>query len=596
MVWPIRLAPVGNVSMGAGLWRLNDQLMVTVVSKATFSFADSDELRMVAPQPVRVDDEHHAGHPMRSLVGASDLAPLLQRVDVTLVGTAFPPAETNRHAVRLAIASQTGALLDKTLLVVGDRQGDETPKPFTKMPLSWGRSFGGIGHVDNPIGTGLGGDAPKLPNVLPFDGSLRTVGFAPIPASFPSRRRMLDAQERKRVSATIKDVPPEVDWNYFQSAPHDQLLDALQGSEWLALDGFSAERPQMRMRLPGGVAISRIYGFEHAETPNFVPLTLDMLHIETDERQLSLTWRGSFPVMSDESLDEIVVAATYLAAPQAYEWPAENELQVLPHASAFGRAAPSRPRGNLEGTTTIEANDVGKQAKPLPFAGRVSQLPSAVTTTDLNDHPLGTTVAIDGTASATGTLPPNVAALGDESLSGTMAIEPSDPHDTGLPFAEGSAASPGSSSRIEIPGAPWAGGAPVAPPSPAQVTTTLDLEDDAALAVVAEAREKKKADLKAKAEAMAKRTKEKMEQSQRAAEAEKEAAQQKKEQELRDLELAKAHEEAEARRHEEAEKFRREQAEAQKEQERRAREEAEKKTDAAKQLRSNMYGGFKRKG
>ncbi len=608
--WPVRLAPVGNVSMGAGLWRVSGQLMVTVVAKATFSFADPDAVHLVEPEPVRQEDEHQGGHPLRSLIGASNLAPQLHKVDVTLVGAARPPAAVGKHAVRLAIASQTTTLLDKTLLVVGKHEEGAPPEPFTEMDLSWGRSFGGIGHIENPIGTGQKGESSRPPNVLPHDGSERTVGFGPIPASFPLRRKLLHADARKRLAKPIRDVPLTVDWGYFQAAPADQQLKSLQGNEWLALDGFCAERPQLRLRLPGGLAVSRIYGFERGGVPNQVPLTLDTLHIQTDDKRLSMAWRGSFPVNADETVEQLVVAAAYLATTDAFEWPAEADLRTLSYASLMGGgAAPARERVDLEGTMTVEARRGKRKEQTLPFAGHKANLPSAITPQDLHDHPLSGTLAIDGATVASlaahnlapESAPASPVPADNMPLDGTMAISASAASGAALPFAGAPTAgsSTATDAKAGMPGAPWDLASPARPVVPRSGSGTLDLSEVPSFAAMLAAPSPNKAELLARAEDMAKRSEEKEERIRREADAKQEADA--KRETDRDAaavesEALSARQEAETRRQEAAEKFQREQDEARAEQERRNREEVEKKAESAKKLRARMYGGFKRKG
>lgn len=584
--------------------------MVTVVVKATFSFADPENVQLIAPQPVRSEDEHLGGHPMRSLVGASDLAPQLHQVDVTLVGKARPPEPVPQYPVRLAIANQAGAILDKTLVAVGDRAPGGAPAPFSEMALDWEHAYGGIGHPDNPIGRGHD-DQSKPPNVLPPDGAAKTVGFGPIPVSFPLRRKLLDPATRKAMTKRIQELPADIDWRFFQAAPPDQTVEVLHGIEWVALDGFSAEQPQMRFRLPGGMALTRVYGFERAGAPNAVPLQLDRLHIETEEKRLSMVWRGSFPVHVEEAVNDLVVAATYLSSMGAFEWPAETELQLVAHKPLTKNTLP--PRVDLEGTTTIEAEDLSKSVQTLPFAGAKEELPKAVKPVDLAHHPLSGTVSLDASEVARVAMP-------DIPLDGTMAIEAPAASSEALPFAGGPASDsspPSAAVSVPLPGAPWAS-SPRAPEvrKPASAIGTVDLEDLDEIPIVAQARAGKPLDLGASIEAMARRTEEKEQRIAREASApsaeekakadaeaaEREAAAREAkeraaaEREAAEREAARAKEEAEARRREEAEKFKREQEEAKKEAERREREEAEKKAEAAKKLRGAMYGGFKRKG
>lgn len=561
--------------MGAALWRLGGQLMATVVTKATFSFEDPERIRQTRPDPVRSADEHRGGHPMRSVVGASELAPQLHRADVTLVGKARSAQPVARHPVRMAIAATTGAVLDKTLLVVGERSAGGEPRPFTEMPIDWEHAYGGIGHAENPLGMGYGVATALLPNVIGMDEQVnQTLGFGPVPASFPARRCLLDQVARKQVAQPVMEIPPGIDWRFFQAAPPDQQLPALHGTEWVALDGFCTTHPQLRFRLPGGVALTRVYGAEQAGVPNQVPLSLDMLHLDTEAKRFALVWRGSFP-LPDAAADRVVVAATYQPVAEPFEWPSADRLELLPHESVGEGPAPSQ---DFSGTLVVELADSASATKTLPFAGESPPPPAA--SRDLKDHDLSGTMALMDEPSAA-----------DVPLFGTVAMTGPAPSGDALPFPGAPGSERSGKAAAVIPGAPWAKMAPPRPlVMPRAAKRTLAANDPAfdearqraALQAKTEEMEAKIA-AKAAGEAAARKAEEQAAAEAAAREAEEAAAK----------ERAKA--EAEARREQEAEKFRLEQERARAEQKQREREEAEKKSDAAKQLRANMYGGFKRK-
>ncbi len=611
--WPVKLAPVDAVSLGASLWRLGGQLMVTVVAKVGFSFEAPEVLELTAAGPVRRQDEHRGGHPMRSLVGPSEIAPQLQRAEVTLVGTAHPTQPTARHHVRLAVAQGATAVIDKTLLVLGKRSPSGEPEPFTSMPLDWEHTFGGLGHAENPIGTGYGESTRELPNVVGLDETTsRPVGFGPIPSSFPRRRGLLDRDARKQVVKPLIEIPPALDWSYFQAAPADQQVAALHGNEWVALDGFSAERPQVRFRLPGGGVVTRVFGFEAAGAPNQVPLALDMLHIDTDRSHVALVWRGSFPIPSEASLEHLVVAARYHDGPTPVALPDVRQLELLPFLPPAGSGGAPRPRPDLAGTAVVGPNDLAKAASTLPFAGSKAAPPPSEPPRSATPHSLSGTVALDSEPGA----PPLGSAPADMPLDGTMAITSPSPLGDALPFEGVPSSRHGGAPRAPLPGAPWAAlRSPRPIPSPTGAAGTLPIahaplpvDPRAELVAKADAMARRAAEVEARraahdareaperaaAERVEQEAARKAELEARAAEeAARRAEEAAKAKELEELERAKA--EAEARRVREAEKFRREQELAQAEEERRAREDAQRKAEAAKQLRNNMYGGFKRK-
>jgi hypothetical protein len=543
--WPVRTAAVGPVAVGAVLWRLAGQLMVTFVVKATFAFEPGGRMKVVDPEPIRTDDDHQGGHPMKSLVGACETAPMLRAVDVVLTGHAYPSAGETQAAVRLGISGGSGLVLEKTLQVTGDRGADGAPMPFERMPLVWERAHGGIGHGQNPIGTGVGSSSPKPPNITYPEGVERgTAGFGPIPATFPVRRKLLGATARKAVTEGVFEIPIGFDWSYFQSAPPDQQVRALAGDEWLLLEGMHAGEPKLRTRLPGAVAVSKIYGHE-AAVPDAVPLKADMLHVDADRRRCAVVWRGSFPLPSAEALDTIVVAGSLELPDEPALWPeTASDLEEEPFA-------PPAVAGGSE-TVAFDA----EVASAFGTAALGPDEIAALMDKDRRESPLAGTVA-----------------MSEEQL--RKAASPA------LPFAgtpEG--AEPTARKKAIVPGAPWEKNVAAAPVEAPRHTTTAEIQaatDEEAHALQRDQAKSREAD-----EARARRELEEARAKREAEEAE-----------AKRMEREAA--EAEERRRAEAERFAREQEEARRAAEQRAAEEAQARLDKSKKLRDDVYGGFKRK-
>jgi hypothetical protein len=397
--WPVRTAAVGPVAVGAVLWRLGGQLMATFIVKTTFAFEPGGPMKIVDPEPLRLDDEHLGGHPMRSLVGACEVAPMLRAVDVVLTGHAYPAAGEAQTEVRLGLGgAAAGLLFEKKLLVRGDRDAAGVARPFERMPLVWERSFGGIGHVQNPIGVGVGETNKREPNVTHLDAP-GTAGFGPIPATFPLRRKLLGQTTRKSVMEGVADIPIGFDWSYFQSAPEDQRVRSLPADTWILLEGAHARERRLRMRLPGATALAKVYGHDAAGVPDVVPLKADMLHIDADAERCTLVSRGSFPIQRPEALGDIVVAGTLELPDEPAIWPESvSDLEEEPYAApppaggsetlafegavagAFGTdalgpeqiaALMAKETGEspLTGTVALSEEQLSKAGQPLPFAG-----------------------------------------------------------------------------------------------------------------------------------------------------------------------------------------------------------------------------------
>ncbi len=591
--------------------------MVTVIVKMTLSIPEKGPLILVDPEPVRTGDEHEAGQPTSSLLGACETAPLLQQVDVLLTGHAYAPTGATQTTVRLMLAGDGGTILDKALTVTGDRDEAGNPQPFGTLKLAYERAYGGIGFSDNPLGTGFGSVTSKPPNIAyATETPGRTAGFGAIPASFPARKKLLGAIPRSALTQPVATIPQGFDWRYFQAAPEDQRVEMLQGNEWLLLDGLHPQVPRLRSQLPGATAVSKIYGHDKVGAPDTVPLRIDMLQIDADALRCSLVWRGSFPVTTVESLGEIVVVGGVETPDEPMLWPETAadlddvlEPSALPAPGSgggftgeqtvhIGTDGPATADELFGGTVAMDGD--ARVAQTLPFAGVASGGKPA----EARSQPDAPTVLPFKSASGSPVLEPPVevapvVAAPDNPFEGTVAIDASQgPEPERSPFAMAPAGSraPGSGGGEGIPGAPWAKpGSEVAAAEqvarlalaePAMVVADPPAapadEGDVSRAAEQQAQQEAQQQAKQEAEQQAKLALEK----QAAAEVEQRAALEAEQQ---------AAAEAEERRRAAVESFRKEQDEARAEQERRAAERAVAKRQAAKTLRQDMYGAFKRK-
>ena len=319
--WAIEVLSVGAASAGAVAWRLSGRLHVSAIVKATFSFAPGAAMTHVLPVPVRAAEVRHPDRPEGSIREPLDTAPELALADVTFVGHACTPAlvPAPRLAVRLALRSRTGALLlNKSLEVLGDRvlipgKPPPEPAPFTRVPMVYERAYGGPDYDTNPVGVGQFAELAGrrwLPNIVHPDNPPRTpvepAGFGPISIRWPQRRRLLGVIPTHMLERPIAEIPGELDKSYFQSAPIDQRTRALDGDEWIVLEGLhSAGTIETQLPSPRGVA--RVY------LPNgssqSIALVADTLLIDGDAEQCSIIWRGSFPIPSVADLPMTAVAA-----------------------------------------------------------------------------------------------------------------------------------------------------------------------------------------------------------------------------------------------------------------------------------------------
>lgn len=278
-----------------GVARARTLQYVTVVVKATFAFVPGGPMAQVDPEPVVVEELHDGDSPSCAASGAraiwsSSGASRTSRSRATR--TRRPGQPVKERSVRLGLHRHR-PLIDKTLLVIGDRRRGE-PAPFQQMPIVYDRAFGGPGCDDNPLGVGFSPAARQLPNIVD-----PVVRGAP-PASGPSRRAGrtgggASLPTRAKRSARRSQSSSDFDETYFQSAPADQRVDPLVGDESIILEGLHPTHARLATALPRGRARSfQIIDAEPAPDSPFGPpmLRADTLVIDGDARRCSLTFRA----------------------------------------------------------------------------------------------------------------------------------------------------------------------------------------------------------------------------------------------------------------------------------------------------------------
>ena len=416
----IPVATAKQLTAAAVLVRFRGELKVTAIVKVTLAFAPNGQMPLAPPTAIVREDAHLGKNPLRSLRAASELAPYLTRAEVTFHGSAFAPGgePTPRMTVRVGVADDRGAVLDKRLEIVGDRTAAtmDRPAPFKEMPLVWERAYGGLGCMENLMGVGYGDDATALPNVLyPEHGRATTpAGLGPVAGVWPRRKRKLRGKPAPGLNKPIVELADDFDWTFFQSAPEDQQLDALPQRAWIVLEGLNAKNPFLHMRLPPMRVGARLHGVPG--DPVMV-LRADALHLDGAAEQATVCFRGAFSVPSEAALEGAWLAAAIEAPGQAFEWP---DKPTAPVAAAPPGIDPAR----FAGTQIIDDPSPPPPAKGRPFAGTLDDA-----------H-----------------LPP-------AQLSATLPFAHAGP-------SEDHAPAPRSEPAAAIPGAPWAG-AVAARPAPA---------------------------------------------------------------------------------------------------------------------------------
>jgi len=481
--WPVEIAPIGPLAMGTGLFRMSGALRVMIVAKAGFRLVSGGVMTLESPPEVRVAEAHYGDNPTRSIRAASDIVPFLERADVLFVGAAYPPGGSPAPAmsVRLAVARGGYAVFDKLLAVYGDRgpSGGE-PKPFTRMPIVYERAFGGIGLGDNPLGA-------ATPNIVYPDPARQKepAGYGPISWYWPARKRLLRGHPRQALEQRVIELPDGFDVSFFQAAPEDQRIPFLAGDESILLQGLHPSNPSLETRLPGARAMARVYTKSGMGRP--FPLVADTLSIDGDADQCSVTWRGSFPVTSEDALADLCVAAGLEVGGSPVEWPDRPPVRQA-EAAPRGRPMPivSAETVALSGEETT----IRRPSSPLiPFASAARSPAVASPAQSVKPianrapqevNPLEGTLPLDEDSQSS----PNVASGKQRpGFDGaTIAIgdaEDRAPREIAAPFRIAASGSAKGAPAAPIPGAPWAGPAPASKPKPSFKDTTQTFADEA---------------------------------------------------------------------------------------------------------------------
>jgi hypothetical protein len=482
----VPIVPVGPVAAATLIFRENGLVNVAAIVKASFAFEHHGPMSPAQPEPLFTREVHRMNNPTRSISATSDLTPRLPGVDVLLLAQAHAPGgSATQMSVRLAVGRGGTAVLDKTVLVVGDRKGNEI-KPFRSMPLVYEKAFGGPGHRDNPLGTGaLAGDAP--PNLVDPRAAPGTLcGFAPISRVWPARASMISAADRSGLDRPIMEIPPGFDFRYFHAAPPDQRIGHLIGDEWILLENVHPSQATLHLQLPGAQAMVRVIGADGA--PRVFSLRADTLRIDPEAERVTIVWRNSFRV--EEAELELLRLFAGVALPGAtVVWPEiapARPAAPLPAAAARTEytlilddrtaAFPGSASGHSFGTT-MEVSDedlepVHEEPAPPDFSSTAILSSTAVPPT----APLPVFMQAQAAAPPPAHARPKLSADPKE---GTLDLsrELAAVSRAVMPFAGGPPKPSEPRPSAPIPGSPWDPGRPHALPAEDAPTYELGSAD-----------------------------------------------------------------------------------------------------------------------
>jgi uncharacterized protein YjbI with pentapeptide repeats len=323
-----------------------------------------------------------------------DLCMPKPRGEVLVSGSAFPTLPPQAACrTRVSIGR-----VDKTLLVVGDREWRDgamtSPRPFTEMPVTWERAFGGPGFADNPVGRGFApvGDpmmpgAHKLPNVedprVPVrdrNDRPRPAGFGPLDFTWPQRFSKLGTHDQNWLETRFPGLAADLDWSAFNAAPEDQHIDGFwRGDERFVLENLCADQAVIEGELPG-LAIRAFVN--HAQPDGSatlveVPTRLDTVHLFPSAMRGVMVYRGLHRVREDDAHDVkcVLVGSELLREPR----PAEHYRAVFEarmdrksgHLATLRESDLLHPRPDVKvARRAEEINDVEELVRPVGTLSR----------------------------------------------------------------------------------------------------------------------------------------------------------------------------------------------------------------------------------
>ena len=329
--------------------------LLVVVVKGTFAIPRNGEpVRLADEQIPLVMADTFTGEPGFSApVYEADFAPRKHTCDVLLIGSAHAPG--GRPVPRVDVGLRVDGM-SKHFTVVGDRVWRVTasgivashPQPFTSMPITYDRAFGGVDdrHEDtsqhaafmrNPAGRGFHKhlraewlDNAALPNTEELGRTIASpdsfeympMALGPLGRAWEPRSKFAGTYDDKWLEDQFPYLPFDFDERFYQAAPLDQQIPYPQGGEEIVLANLSPDGVE-RFVLPTFDAPFHVFpkggGREDGR------LVLDTIVLEPDRRRFQLTWRATRPLRRN-----IFEVAQAMVGRRSSAWWAEREELGFP--------------------------------------------------------------------------------------------------------------------------------------------------------------------------------------------------------------------------------------------------------------------------
>lgn len=329
--------------------------LLVVVIKGTFHLprTPDEPLRLHEDQLPLVMADTFTGEPgLSAPVYEVDFAPRKKCVDVLLLGSAYAPA--GRPATRVAVGLRVNGLT-KSFAVVGNRRWQSgvtrvtasEPEPFTVMPISYDRAYGGVdtrhedfekhaAYMRNPVGKGFHRhlksewvDGAPLPNTEELDrpvtqpeGDFAPMAYGPIGRGWEPRYRYGGTYDQNWLDEHFPFLPPDFDEQYYQAAPLDQQFAGPMGGQEVAMVNLT---PDGRRSFVIPTFEAPVHVFPKKGEREDLKATLDTIVLEPDHERLTMTWRVCRPLKMN--MFEI---AQVLVGRKGKEWWQQREEVAFP--------------------------------------------------------------------------------------------------------------------------------------------------------------------------------------------------------------------------------------------------------------------------
>ena len=293
-------------------FRLKDDLYMSIATLVCFTLDSGNAQQML--------EESRMWQIVAAELGdqeALDLGLPKQRGEYLVYGSALAQAPAPALRVEVTVGGMT-----KTVHVSGDRHWtsagtSEAPQPFTEMPISWTRAYGGPNHPSNPRGIGMTPDATgkiPVPNIQDEKHPIVASHDQQIPAGFnawdmfwPQRKKYLGDFNESWRKNRWPHYPVNTDPEYFNAGPVDQRMQGFfKGDEPLRVTNMNQSQPALVSGLPGVRARIFVNRMENGR-PGFheARVNPETVWLFPNQKAGVLLFRAVVPV-ADEELDDVI--------------------------------------------------------------------------------------------------------------------------------------------------------------------------------------------------------------------------------------------------------------------------------------------------